>query len=373
MHYVTGEINYGGRVTDAWDVRLLSSQLRQVYCEETLVDGYLFSDSGKYFAPPVGKIADYRKYIDELPLVDDPEVFGLNDNANIVYQTNESAYVIDTVLSIQPRVGGASSGPTPDEIVLARQKDILEVLPEEIDRETGKKDLFKEKNGLLASLTTVLLLEMEKYNRLIGVMKKSLLEIERAIGGYIVMSEELDSMYVALQNGKVPAIWSKVGFLSLKPLSPWYGELQQRVEMFRNWLVEGPPNGFWLSGFFFPQGFMTGCLQTHARQHKIPIDKLTFAFDIMKEEGLEDLAEPPEEGIYIHGMFMDGARWNREDQIIDDQFPSVLYDKVPCVHFRPMVDYKIDPEQYTAPLYKTSERKGVLSTTGQSTNFVIGV
>lgn len=106
--------------------------------------------------------------------------------------------MIDTVLGIQPRVGGKSTGPTPDEIVLARQKDILERLPETLDREDGKKDLFKEKNGLLASLTTVLLLEMEKYNRLIGVMKRSLSEIELAIGGYIVMSEELDSMYVAL-------------------------------------------------------------------------------------------------------------------------------------------------------------------------------
>lgn len=59
--------------------------------------------------------------------------------------------------------------------------------------------------------------------------------------------------------------------------------------------------------------------------------------------------------------------------MVDDQFPSVLYDRIPCVHFAPKVDYKIDPDQYTAPLYKTSERKGTLSTTGQSTNFVIGV
>jgi len=346
MHYVTGAINYGGRVTDAWDVRLLGSQLRQVYCEETLVDGYLFSDSGKYYAPPIGKAADYMKYIDELPLVDEPEVFGLHDNANIVYQTNESAYVVDTVLGIQPRVGGASTGPSPDEIVLARQRDILEALQEPLDRESGKKDLFKEKNGLLASLTTVLLLEMEKYNRLLAVMKRSLEELDRAIGGYIVMSEELDTMYVALQNGRVPGNWSAVGFLSLKPLSPWYAELKQRVDMFRDWLVEGPPNAFWLSGFFFPQGFMTGSLQTHARQHKIPIDKLTFGFEIRKEEGLEDFTEPPEEGMYIYGMYMDGARWNREEMVIDEQFPGVLYDPMPCVHFAPKVDYKENAEEY---------------------------
>ena len=66
-------------------MRLLDSQLKQVYCEETLVDGYLFSDSGKYYAPVIGKSADYLKYIDELPIVDEPEVFGLHDNANIVY------------------------------------------------------------------------------------------------------------------------------------------------------------------------------------------------------------------------------------------------------------------------------------------------
>jgi dynein heavy chain len=214
---------------------------------------------------------------------------------------------------------------------------------------------------------------MEKYNLLIGVMKESLEEIELAIGGYIVMSEELDAMFVALQNGRVPGNWTKVGFLSLKPLAPWFTETKERVEMFRQWLVEGPPNAFWLSGFFFPQGFMTGCLQTHARQHKIPIDKLTFGFEIMKQEGLADFEEPPEEGMYVYGMFMDGARWNRDEMIIDDQMPSVLYDSMPAVWFMPKVDFKPDDNMYDAPLYKTSERKGVLSTTGQSTNFVIAV
>jgi len=113
----------------------------------------------------------YKDYIEQLPLVDDPEVFGLHPNANISYQRNESDYCVNTVLDIQPRIGGGGGGPTPDEVVLAKQKDLLEKHPETLDRATGKKELFKEKNGLLTSLTTVLLLEMEKFNRLLNVMR----------------------------------------------------------------------------------------------------------------------------------------------------------------------------------------------------------
>lgn len=50
-----------------------------------------------------------------------------------------------------------------------------------------------------------------------------------------------------------------------------------------------------------------------------------------------------------------------------------MYDKLPVIHFTPKEDHKKDPEDYQAPLYKTSVRAGVLSTTGLSTNFVVHV
>lgn len=64
MLYVTGAINYGGRVTDEWDQRCLITTLKVVYNEDALVDGYLFSDSGKYYAPSHGNINVYKDYID---------------------------------------------------------------------------------------------------------------------------------------------------------------------------------------------------------------------------------------------------------------------------------------------------------------------
>lgn len=85
MLYVTGHINYGGRVTDDWDRRCLISLLKKYYNPDILEDDFKFSESGIYYAPPNGSIDMYKEYIEQLPLVDNPEVFGMHENANITY------------------------------------------------------------------------------------------------------------------------------------------------------------------------------------------------------------------------------------------------------------------------------------------------
>lgn len=85
MLYVTGHINYGGRVTDDWDRRCLITLLNKYSCPEVINDGYKFSESGLYYAPTNGLLDQYLEYIDQLPLVENPEVFGLHENANITF------------------------------------------------------------------------------------------------------------------------------------------------------------------------------------------------------------------------------------------------------------------------------------------------
>ena len=54
--FVTGHINYGGRVTDDNDRRCLLVTLQRYYCVENLEDGYIYSDSGRYYCPPFGSL-----------------------------------------------------------------------------------------------------------------------------------------------------------------------------------------------------------------------------------------------------------------------------------------------------------------------------
>lgn len=68
LTFVTGMINYGGRVTDANDLRCLMETLKKYYCTENLEDGYTYSDSGLYYAPQFGDLESYKNYIDNLPM-----------------------------------------------------------------------------------------------------------------------------------------------------------------------------------------------------------------------------------------------------------------------------------------------------------------
>ena len=72
------------------------------------------------------------------------------------------------------------------------------------------------------------------------------------------MNEDLDLLGTSMFNNQVPAAFGKVGFLSLKPLSSWVTDLNDRLKFVLGWIESGSPAAFWLSGFFFPQAFFTG-------------------------------------------------------------------------------------------------------------------
>ena len=88
----------------------------------------------------------------------------------------------------------------------------------------------------------------------------------------------------------------------------------------------------------------------------------------------DKVTQKPEDGCYVYGMFLEGARWNYETHLLDNSLNRELYTDVPLIHMVPKPNRE-PPKTgiYNAPLYKILSRQGTLSTTGHSTNFVLMV
>lgn len=170
-------------------------------------------------------------------------------------------------------------------------------------------------------------------------------------------------------------MWKKVSYPSLKPLGFWLNDFLERLQFMQRWLDNGAPVCYWISGFFFTQSFLTGTLQNYARKYGIAIDKLIFDFEFLKESQVpESLSQPPQDGCYIYGLYLDGARWDDDHGYLDDPLPKILYYKVPVIWLKPCIqEERPQKHTYECPVYKTSFRAGTLSTTGHSTNFVIPI
>lgn len=101
LTYLTGECNYGGRVTDAHDRRTLMSILSTFYTPAMLQTGHKFSPSGAYYAPADGPYSSYLDHIKSLPMVAQPEVFGLHVNADILKDQQEADLLLSSALAMQ--------------------------------------------------------------------------------------------------------------------------------------------------------------------------------------------------------------------------------------------------------------------------------
>ena len=84
--------------------------------------------------------------------------------------------------------------------------DILKQIPPLLDKASAGPDTFVVlETGLVSSLDTVLSQEIDKFNCLLERIKASLISLDKAIRGLIVMSLDLDKMYMSFLINQVGA------------------------------------------------------------------------------------------------------------------------------------------------------------------------
>ncbi|ORZ30920.1 dynein heavy chain and region D6 of dynein motor-domain-containing protein [Catenaria anguillulae PL171] len=322
LNYTTWSVNYGGRVTDDWDRRLIMNILADYYNPQALIDGYKFSPTCDIYSQlPATNINGYRAYIRSLPLNDPTDIFCMHSNANISFAQKQTFTLFETLTTLMPRSGGGKGGSSREEQLVGVCESIVTRVSRPLDVEAVMK---KYPTDYKESMSTVLVQEVVRYNRVLKLVHSSLQDLIKACKGVVVMSEQLDAMANSMSVNQVPGNWAARAYPSLKPLGSWVNDLVARIDFLKQWIDHGIPSVFWISGLYFPQAFLTGTMQNYARKYQIPIDKLAYGFHVVKEPW-ESIKKRPEDGCYIRGLLIEGARWDADAQALAESRPKELY------------------------------------------------
>lgn len=229
--------------------------LQIFYCEAIFTDDdYKFSPSGKYYAPKHTEYDGYLEYINSLPLFQDPEVYGFHENAAITKNQNETNLSLETIMLTQQNSSGGGGG-NDDEMTNKLCDSLLSQIPDQYDVAAAQKKFPVSYNQ---SMNTVLTQELDRFNQLITVIKKSLADLKKAIKGEVLLSAELEDALKSLKDGATPKMWLAVSYPSLKTLGGYVKDLVERLNWFAEWVANGIPPVLWITRFFFTQGFLTG-------------------------------------------------------------------------------------------------------------------
>ena len=131
------EVQYSGRVTDDFDKRLLNTLTHVWFTEALFLPAYKFYNG--YPVPEARNVEEYNNFIQNMPLTDCPEVFGLHKNADISYQINTAKGILDEILNIQSN----EPGETKEAVVYKQADDMLRKLPKDYTRHEVKEAMVR--------------------------------------------------------------------------------------------------------------------------------------------------------------------------------------------------------------------------------------
>ncbi|KAH9103464.1 hypothetical protein AeMF1_002875 [Aphanomyces euteiches] len=353
LQYMVSEVQYGGKITDNLDRRMFNYYCEWCIQSDACSPNFSYNPAEpilripndfNYRIPVAESIDDYRNFCHSLPDVDSPEIFGLHPNADLTYRVKEVNLLLGTLGETQPKGGGGSSGISREDVVCEKAKELSDRLPEDYVEDDYKAKI-QRLGGLTIPLNIFLYQEIQRLQRVISKVRSMLSQLQMAIRGEVVMTEELSLTLNAIFDAKVPPSWlrTSVGdeFSWILPtLGLWFSSLLSRDEQSRTWLNTRRPNCFWLTGFFNPQGMLTAMKQEVTRKHsktdKWALDDVVYHTEVTTFERAEQVRTPPAEGVLIYGLFLDGATWSKADGTLVESEPKKLFTSLPVLHVNSM-------------------------------------
>jgi len=197
--------------------------------------------------------------------------------------------------------------------------------------------------------------ECERMNILQKVLKASLHELKDGLDGNLSMTDKMVDLQDQLFLDKLPAVWEKVSFMTLRPLASWFENMSARDIQLNEWTSELiSPKVTHLNYFFNPMSFLTAIMQQTAIAGSFPLDSMGLLSVVTKRMEHDSAAR---DGQHVTGLHMEGARWDIPTGSIDDSKMKELYPKLPVTTISALPNNRLDrKDQHETPVYKTQLR-----------------
>jgi dynein heavy chain, axonemal len=262
-----------------------------------------------------------------------------------------------------------------DDGIFDAASSILNVLPSDFDVDAARrKDPVKRNN----SIQTVLCQELGRINVLLHGIRTSLVELKKADSGTVLWSPFFATVRCGRISHQQQATWLSLHWCRawyagwkciarcqgtvcmveqfcplLKGLGSYRFEVTGWCAFFASCMASEPPTVFWLPAFFFTQAFLTvhdpaacmsaenfaptdrwvglwahtlmgaGAKQNFARMYVNPIDTIDFDFYFkVHADGCQPYQMVPDDGLYVTGMFLEGAAWDDKKHELIESGPS---------------------------------------------------
>lgn len=205
----------------------------------------------------------------------------------------------------------------------------------------------------------VFLQECEAMNTLLAEIARSLVELNLGFAGELTMSDKMEALMVALYMDRVPTSWASLAWPSLRPLAGWLLNFNGRLEQLIEWCGNPAdiPKVTWLSGMINPTSFLTAIKQMTAQRTGQELDKLVIWTDVLKKSDPEEIEAGSRDGAYCHGLFMQGARWDTTNCMVQKAQPKEMYVAMPIVNCKSVSTDKAEGTGiFSCPVYKTEQR-----------------
>ncbi|OQR88006.1 dynein heavy chain [Achlya hypogyna] len=392
LRYIFGEIMYGGHITDSWDRRTNNTYLT-VLINPGLLAGMELGPGFKSPNPTEFSFQDYAMYIEKNMVPESPPLFGLHPNAEIGYLTTTCETLCYTIVSIGGGGGGSGGGGADKTAMLKATIDDFEARTPEFFMMLDLQELAAP--GLTQDhgpFVVVALQECDRMNGLLDEIRKSLADLKKGLNGQLNMSQAMEDLATAIGLNEVPGRnpfsqckWEKKAWPSKKSLSGWFVDMIKRHAQLLKWSADFiTPFSLWLPGLFNPTAYTTACLQVTSRRKLMPLNKMTVETHMTTVNNADAVTYYPDDGVFVHGLFIEGARWSTVDEIatkykvgaspatecggvIMDSNPKELLWMLPVVYVKAVetkplweptsVGYlRHDPEIYECPVYLTRFR-----------------